>query len=60
MTKCPEEVDPEKAPGVAAMQAMKFEEDNPDGGLNLIFFNLVFPGPKNLKQLPVLHFIHEQ
>ncbi|CAB3988753.1 tetratricopeptide repeat 4 [Paramuricea clavata] len=30
MTKCPEEVDPEKAPGVAAMQAMKFEEDDPD------------------------------
>jgi hypothetical protein len=34
MTKSPEEVDPEKAPGVAALQAMKFEEDDPNGGLN--------------------------
>ena len=31
MTKSPEEVDPEKAPGVAAMQALKFEEDDPKG-----------------------------
>jgi hypothetical protein len=33
MTKSPEEVDPEKAPEAAALQAMKFEEDDPNGGL---------------------------
>ena len=31
MTKSPEDVDPEKAPGIAAMQAIKFEEDDPIG-----------------------------
>ncbi|XP_028413281.1 tetratricopeptide repeat protein 4-like [Dendronephthya gigantea] len=30
MTKSPEEVDPEKAPAIAAMQALKFEEDDPN------------------------------
>lgn len=33
MTKSPEDVDPEKAPGIAAMQAIKFEEDDPIGWL---------------------------
>ena len=33
MTKSPEDVDPEKAPGIAAMQAIKFEEDGPIGWL---------------------------
>ena len=33
MTKSPEDVDPEKAPGIAAMQAIKFEEDDSIGWL---------------------------
>jgi hypothetical protein len=39
MTKSPEEVDPEKAPALAAMQALKFDEDDPNGVLNLITDN---------------------
>ena len=36
MTKSPEDVDPENAPGIAAMQAIKFEEDDPIGWFILI------------------------
>ncbi len=39
MTKSPEEVDPVKAPALAAMQALKFDEDDPNGVLNLITDN---------------------
>lgn len=31
MTKTPEHVDDEKAPALAALQAMKYEEDDPKG-----------------------------
>ena len=42
MTKSPDEINPDKAPALAAMQAIKFEEDSPYGkSVKLNNFSLV-------------------
>lgn len=40
MTRSPETIDPEKAPAVAALQDMKYEDQTPHGGCDAIH---IFP-----------------